>query len=148
MLSQIENGETNPTINTIWKIAKGLNVPYTRLIDKAKDLTVVVRRSSCAALNTDETFHRVVCYFATSPTRNFELFKSELDTGGVHESVGHSERSEEYILVSKGELTVEIGDSRYVLAEGDAVSFDATGRHAYINSGEGGAEYIVINYYP
>lgn len=29
MLSQIEKGDTNPTINTLWKIAKGLKVPYT-----------------------------------------------------------------------------------------------------------------------
>ena len=29
MLSQIEKGTTNPTINTIWKISNGLNVPYT-----------------------------------------------------------------------------------------------------------------------
>jgi transcriptional regulator with XRE-family HTH domain len=148
MLSQIEKGDTNPTINTIWKIAKGLKVPYTRLIDKAKDKTVVVRRSSCAALNTDEALQSGVCYFTTSPTRNFELFRSALDAGGVCESVSHSERSEEYILVTRGELTVEINDARYVLAEGDAVFFDATERHSYINDGEDAAEYIVINYYP
>ena len=30
MLSDIEKGGSNPTINTIWKIANGLNVPYTK----------------------------------------------------------------------------------------------------------------------
>ena len=34
MLSDIEKGGSNPTINTIWKIANGLNVPYTRLMEK------------------------------------------------------------------------------------------------------------------
>ncbi len=33
MLSQIDKGESNPTINTIWKIANGLQVTYTKLID-------------------------------------------------------------------------------------------------------------------
>ena len=32
MLSQIEKGESNPTINTIWKIANGLQVTYTSYI--------------------------------------------------------------------------------------------------------------------
>ncbi len=148
MLSQIEKGETNPTINTIWKIAKGLKVPYTRLIDKAKDKTVVVRRASCSQLNSDEPFHRVLCYFATSPTRNFELFAAELDAGCAHESVGHSERSQECVFVTKGKLTIVINDSRYILESGDAVFFEATEHHVYISDGECGAEYIIINYYP
>lgn len=33
MLSQVEKGESSPTINTLWKIATGLQVPYTQLID-------------------------------------------------------------------------------------------------------------------
>ena len=33
MLSDIEKGNSNPTINTIWKIANGLNVPYTKLME-------------------------------------------------------------------------------------------------------------------
>ncbi|MFQ9703991.1 MAG: helix-turn-helix domain-containing protein [Enterocloster clostridioformis] len=34
MLSDIEKGNSNPTINTLWKIANGLNVPYTRLMEE------------------------------------------------------------------------------------------------------------------
>ena len=33
MLSEMEKGMGNPTINTIWKIANGLKVPYTRLLE-------------------------------------------------------------------------------------------------------------------
>ena len=33
MLSQIEKGDSNPTVNTIWKIASGLNVPYTAILE-------------------------------------------------------------------------------------------------------------------
>lgn len=34
MLSQIEKGDSNPTVNTIWKIASGLNVPYTAILEQ------------------------------------------------------------------------------------------------------------------
>ncbi|APH14458.1 helix-turn-helix family protein [Clostridium sporogenes] len=34
MLSQIEKGDTNPTINTLWKIAKGLKVLYISLLEQ------------------------------------------------------------------------------------------------------------------
>lgn len=35
MLSQIERGETNPTISTLWKITTGLKVSLTELIETA-----------------------------------------------------------------------------------------------------------------
>ena len=44
MLSDIEKGGSNPTINTIWKIANGLNVPYTKLMDGIDDEATVVQR--------------------------------------------------------------------------------------------------------
>ena len=44
MLSQIEKGESNPTINTIWKIAVGLQVSYTRLIDSPLDHAMIIRK--------------------------------------------------------------------------------------------------------
>ena len=67
MLSDIEKGDSNPTINTIWKIAGGLNVPYTKLIDGIEKETTVVRRSE-ATMQTGETDgYRVYCYFRSTP---------------------------------------------------------------------------------
>ena len=48
MLSDIEKGGSNPTINTIWKIANGLNVPYTKLMDGIDDeATCLLYTSRC-----------------------------------------------------------------------------------------------------
>ena len=45
MLSEIEKGGSNPTINTLWKIANGLHVPYTRLMNSIEREITVVRKS-------------------------------------------------------------------------------------------------------
>ena len=45
MLSDIEKGGSNPTINTIWKIANGLNVPYTKLMEGIEKEATVIRRA-------------------------------------------------------------------------------------------------------
>ena len=34
MLSQIERGESNPTVNTLWKIATGLRVSFYDLLQE------------------------------------------------------------------------------------------------------------------
>lgn len=44
MLSEIEKGDSNPTINTIWKIAHGLDVPYTKLIDDVEKEAALIRK--------------------------------------------------------------------------------------------------------
>lgn len=74
ILSDIEKGGSNPTINTIWKIANGLNVPYTRLMEVKEPDGTVVRRSDTAEQSDETGVYRVHCYFSTAPERNFELF--------------------------------------------------------------------------
>ena len=49
MLSELEKGNANPTINTLWKIANGLKVPYTRLMEGAEPTATLVRREEVLA---------------------------------------------------------------------------------------------------
>ena len=79
MLSDIEKGNSNPTINTVWKIANGLKVPYTKLIDGVDDETTIVQRKETIKQTSENNAYRVYCYYTTTPTRNFELFYCELD---------------------------------------------------------------------
>ena len=61
MLSQIERGESSPTINTIWKIAKGFNLPYTVLIDKPLDSHLLVRKNEASIQTSADSHYRVYC---------------------------------------------------------------------------------------
>ena len=148
MLSQIEKGEGNPTINTIWKIANGLKVPYTKLIDEVKNDTVVLRKSDCIEQTGEAPSYRVFCYFKTTPTRNFELFHVELDPHSSNDSIGHSEKSQEYVFVTSGELLLKTADSDYVLQKGDSIFFDPSIHHTYINQQDTLLTFVEINYYP
>ena len=148
MLSDIEKGTSNPTINTIWKIANGLNVPYTKLMENIEEEATVVRKSD-PVMQTGETEHyRVYCYFGSSPVRNFELFYVELDPNSSNASIGHSEKAQEYIYITQGELLLhtEIGD--YILYEGDSLVFDSSIAHTYKNQQDTLLTFMVINFYP
>lgn len=148
MLSDIEKGNGNPTINTIWKIANGLNVPYTRLMEQIEKEATVIRKSE-PTVQTGETDHyRVYCYFTNTPVRNFELFHVELDANSSNATIGHSEKAQEYIYIIQGELVLhtEMGD--HTLNEGDALVFDSSIDHTYINRQNFLLSFIVINFYP
>lgn len=148
MLSDIEKGNSNPTINTIWKIANGLKVPYTRLIDGVEKEATVVRRSEPKAQTGETDAYRVYCYYKTTPVRNFELFYVELDPEASNKSIGHSEKAQEYIYIIKGELVLDTENGDYTLQEGDSLVFDSSIGHTYTNRLDTLLKFMVINYYP
>ncbi|MBP1864773.1 transcriptional regulator with XRE-family HTH domain [Clostridium tetanomorphum] len=148
MISQIEKGDTNPTINTIWKIAKGLNVPYTLLIDKHENSASIVKKTDAKEQISEDGTYRVYCYYGNTPNRNFELFLLQMDSGATYTSVGHSEKSQEYITVLDGELILSINDENYSLINEDSICFSSATPHTYKNCGKTTLKAMVINFYP
>ena len=53
MLGQIERGESSPSITTVWKIANGLKLSFTSLINEPQSETVVVSQQEVQALVED-----------------------------------------------------------------------------------------------
>lgn len=148
MLSQIEKGEANPTINTLWKIAAGLNVPYTLLLEQQKKNTQVIKKADINSQKSIDGQYTIFSYYSNTPTRNFELFQMELNEGCSYTSVGHPEKSEEYIMVLQGELTLQVHNESFILKADDAITFSAATEHTYFNTGSGKLKTIIINYYP
>ena len=148
MLSDIEKGDSNPTINTIWKIANGLKVPYTKLMENVEK-EATVGPATQPTVQTGETEHyRIYCYFTNTPVRNFELFYVELDAHSSNATVGHSEKAQEYIYVIQGELVLHTEMGNYTLNSGDALVFDSSVKHTYINEQDALLTFMVINFYP
>lgn len=148
VISQIEKGNANPTINTIWKLASALHVPYSAILEPEN---VTARKVAAADLvpQTDEDGHyRISCYFPSTPERRFELFLLEFDPEIRHITEGQTEHSEEYLVVRKGRISLEVGGETFLLEEGDSLGFDASERHIYKNLENGISQVICINYYP
>lgn len=145
MLSQIEKGESNPTINTLWKIAGGLQVSYTKLIDEQMEAPWMIRKAESALVDHDG--YRVYHYSTANPARDFEFFNSELDPDTAFTSEGHGVNTHEYVLVTKGEMTLLYGGEEYLLQEGDFIHFDCTQPHTYCNRGKIMTEFTNIVYY-
>ena len=107
MLSQIEKGESNPTINTLWKIAGGLQVSYTKLIDEQIDAPLLIRKEESVIAEYDG--YRAYHYNTANPARDFEFFNGELDAHKEYTSEGHGMNTHEYLLVTRGEMVLRYG---------------------------------------
>lgn len=148
MLSQIEKGETNPSINTIWKIASGLKVPYSALLELQSPKANVLSKSELVAQYWDEGHCRLFCYYASQPDRNFELFQLELDAGHSYTSMGHFEKGQEFIMVHEGCLNLTVSNQTYTLQKDDAINFSASAEHTYTACGSETLKAVIINFYP
>lgn len=148
MLGQIEREESNPTINTIWKIANGLKVPYTSLIDEPSNEVFFVKKENTIGQCSEDGHYRVYCSFSAQGDRNFEIFTVELDGNSSYTSDSHGKNDKEYIIVFDGELTLDTNNKNYILNSRDSIFFDASKTHTYINKGSQMIRMTIINYYP
>lgn len=148
MLSDMEKGGANPTVNTIWKLANGLKVPYTRLLEGEAPAATLVRGADLRPQTEGDGHYRVYCCFPGDGQRNFELFYLELDPRCANTSAGHLAQPQEYVCLLQGRLVVETGGQTYTLDPGDALAFDSTQAHTYRNPGDTLVRGIILNYFP
>ena len=145
LLSQIEKGEANPTINTIGKITGALQLPYSALLEISEKAAVQIQKKELSALS--ENKFNIFHYYAKTAERNFELYQIEAEPGCEHTSNGHSTNSFEYLMLLKGELILETGGEAYALKKDDAICFDASGAHSYKNIGKKDVKAVLLIYY-
>lgn len=149
MLGQIELGQSAPTINVLWKIAKALDLPFAALMSQPQETTGprVIRANRTKRLTSHDGGFSSRALFPFDEPRRVELYELMLKGGAVEEAEAHAPGTKENLAVSTGEVEVVVGDTTHRLGEGDAISFDADVAHAYRNPGESDAVmYLVMTY--
>jgi len=142
MLSQLEKGASNPTINTVWKITGALHLPYTSLLELPEAKAIHVRKADIHALEEDK--YHIFSYYAKNSDRKFELYQIEMEPDCVHESIGHSTNSSEYIIVVDGCMILEVNGERYTLDTDDGLCFEAAAPHIYKNTSDKNVKAVLL----
>ncbi len=135
MIGQIERGESNPTVATLWKIALGLRVSFSEFITEKRRAVELVRYADLPPVADEAGGMKVYLLFPYRPTQPFEAFIVTLASGCCHSSDAHEPGAEEYILLMAGTLEVAIGPTTYLLKPGDAIRYRADQPHVYRNAG-------------
>ena len=145
MLGQIERGESNPTVDTLAKIVSGLRISFEDLMDEPHEPVYQVGYDEMIPTKDVSGQYKVYTYFSFTKNRKFEIYMIEIEPGGAYESGSHGEKTEEYITVVEGELTMIIGGTEYMVHTRDAMRFDSDTRHIYMNKGN--RKVVVMVYF-
>ena len=148
MLGQIERGEVNPSVSTMWRIANGLKVSFTVLMTRPQNETQVVPKADMEPLLEDAGKVRNYTVFPFDAERGLEIYFVEWDAGAYLRADAHPAGTLEYITLHNGRLAVRVGDDEYMLASGDSIRFKADQPHAYHNAGTETATMSMVIHYP
>lgn len=143
MLGQIERGDSSPTISTLWKISAGLRIPFSKLLAEDSKEYYVTELNDITPVYEDDG--KVILYniFPFNPVSGFDYFYIKLLPGCNYKSPSHANVQEEYVVVTKGTLSLYIDGKEYTLGEGASIKFKGDATHVYVN--KSGQETIFQN---
>ena len=149
MLSQVERGETSPTLALAARIAAGLELSLSQLLrlDEGDGVTVV-RVAERLRGGAPRRGHHYEVLTPPLPGQRAEVSVHTLApgaaTGGPGDPPMHEGGSRETAVATEGHLRLVCAGVAYDLATGDAVTFDADLPHHFENPGDADARFLAV----
>jgi transcriptional regulator with XRE-family HTH domain len=147
MLSQVERGETSPTLASAAKIAGGLELTLSQLLRLDEGQNVAVSRAG-SRRRSERGGHSFEELTPPMPGQRADVSLHALEpgatTGGRADPPMHEPGSRETAVVLAGTLALIVDGSRYDLREGDSVTFDADLPHHFENEGDEPNEFVAV----
>lgn len=148
MLAQIERGDGNPTISTLWKISNGMKVPFDALTIRPKSPYEIVKTSEIQPLLEDGGKVKNYSIFPDNENRRFAVYYLELDKGSYWESEPHLKGTTEFITIFTGKIEIYSDGQKFIVANGESIRFRADTVHSYKNVGNESAMLHMILFNP
>lgn len=143
-LSQLENARTNASVASLRKIAVALGVSPAQLLDDKLVHTRGVLRAADRPTYPLEGADKYV--ISLPPLRNLEIYAGHFEPGSSTGADPYTHgQSQEFLLVTAGEVELELGDERYTLREDDSIEFLSSVPHRVANVSDASAKVIWIN---
>jgi transcriptional regulator with XRE-family HTH domain len=147
MLSQVERGETSPTLAVAARIASGLDLSLSQLLrlDEGGEVSVV---RAAERRHGGADGHRYEILTPPLPGQRAEVSRHTLTsgaaTGGPGDPPMHEPGARETALVESGAVVLVVDGVRHDLAAGDCVTFDADLPHHFENPNQEEAVLLAV----
>src|SRR4051794_14540456 len=148
MLSQVERGETSPTLQVASRIAAGLELRLSQLLRLDEQGVVSIVRAGERRRGGGAKGHAFEGLTPSLPGQRAELSRHTLtsgaQTGGKGDPPMHEPGSREIALVESGTVVLHVDAATHELNAGDTVVFDADLPHHFENPGPGEASLLAV----
>lgn len=136
MLAQIERGEGNPTLSTLWKIANGMQVSFNTLIAQPKLPYKITKLAEIEPILDMNGGLKNYSLFSDIEN-NFSVYQIEVGKEISWISEAHLCGTAEFVIVIQGTLEIKLEEKTFILKKGENLWFKADVPHGYCNLDEG-----------
>lgn len=146
IISNIEAGDSNPSLESLWRLAGALDVTLSALIgDPSPPRARLIRRDEGSPISSSSGLEGRLLH-AEGASHRTEIFRFELVSGAHYSSAPHIPGTEEFVICLTGTLEVGPEGRGELLGEEDALWFPADVEHAY--SSMNGCRALCVMSYP
>jgi transcriptional regulator with XRE-family HTH domain len=143
LISQIERGQTRPSVSTLFTLAEALGVPVDAFFrdryEPRSDPVGALERSHRHLVRRDERaaldIEGGVRWERLTPARleDAEFLELSYAPGAESNPSLYRHPGTEMVLVLAGRLDIVVGAERHALEPGDSICFESTTPHRYFN---------------
>lgn len=149
LLTQIESGSANPSLSTLLSIANGFGIDLTSLVAPAAGAAAAVLQAdneSAAVLWSTHAGSRAQLLVGMGP---LEMWSWRLEPGDSKRSDAHSAGSLEALIVTAGQVEVDIdGGDTQTAGAGQSLIFAADVDHEYRSVADCAADFHLAVFDP
>lgn len=144
MVSQIERGESSPTVATLWNLTQALQVDFAGLLEDRPDAGMEIMRAGAAPVIAGRGQGLSIRILSpASSVGEYEVYDLRFAAGGVLQSDPHSSGCREHLTVIDGHIRVQSGDDVSDLGPGDTARYAADRPHG-LTALDGAARAVLI----
>ncbi len=147
MLSQIERGESSPTVATLWSLTRALQVDFAGLLDdETADSTIkeVMRANRTPTIDSQGEGCRIRILSPPDQAGELEVYEIQFTAIGALISEPHQIGCREHLTVLEGALQVTAGKEVADLNKGDTVRYAADCNHAIRANGASAKALLIV----
>jgi len=145
MLSQIEQGKTNPTVATVWKISVALGISLHEMLDAGSGRAVEILRGSDAMVVAEKKGnYEVRVVSPVHMVEDVEMYVVNFSARGELKSKAHYAGTTELVNVVRGSFRITSGKDTEVINQGDSARYAADQEHSIVLLGKTPGTIIMV----
>ncbi|MET4164581.1 MULTISPECIES: helix-turn-helix domain-containing protein [Gordonia] len=130
-LSQLESGEGNPSVETLWALSTALGVQFSALLDSPMPAVEVIRFGEGPVIPAADADYSATLLSTASPGSRRDMYVIRAEPGKPRISAPHARGIIEHVVISCGRARLGPTDSAEVLAAGDYISYPGDVEHVF-----------------
>jgi transcriptional regulator with XRE-family HTH domain len=148
MLSQIERGESSPTVATLWSLTRALQVDFAGLLDAGDaDSTIkeIMRANRTPTIDSQGEGCRIRILSPPDQAGRLEVYEILFAENGALVSEPHRQGCLEHLTVLEGSLTLVAGNEDAQLETGDTIRYAADCPHSIRATGTPAKALLIVH---